>query len=237
VTANVDQASESNLAMTPRKARTIVFLGRALQIFAALAIVIAAVSLRVVSAGEAEIDASTAALRAGDATEATVHARRAAGFYAPGAPHVSVAYERLAALGTTAEGLGDRDTALLAWRAVRSAAIETRWIVTPHEDDLTRANEAIARLSASAARPPNARTLSSATVQREHLELLLRDESPRTAWVVALVFGFLAWTLGGAIVVRRAMTATGHFEWRRSLAGVLVTVSGIALWLLAIWRA
>ena len=92
--------------------------------------------------GEKEIALSTAALRAGDPHGAAEHARRAAGWYAPGAPHVRVAYERLLALGTAAEGLGDRDTALYALRGARTAAIETRWLFTPHEEDLERADAA-----------------------------------------------------------------------------------------------
>ena len=161
-------------------------------------LLVAAVTLRVVSAGEREIAASTAALRNGDARGAAEHARRAAGWYAPGAPHVRVAYERLVALATTAEGLGERELALFAWRGVRTAALETRWLITPHDADLARANRAIARLEAASPRPPGTRTEPPAVIERRQLEALLADESPRTGWIVALVGSAAAWGLGAA---------------------------------------
>jgi hypothetical protein len=204
---------------------------------AVLGLVIGAATGRVIHAGEKEIAASTAALRAGDPHGAAEHARRAAGWYAPGAPHVRVAYERLMALGTTAEGLGDRETALYAFRGVHTAATETRWIVTPHEDDLAKADRAIARLSAAAPRPPGTRTEPPAKIEREQLEALGRSELPRTPWVIALVAAAAAWVLGAAWVVRRGLTAAGAVDWPRALPGLVATGAGVAVWLLAIWRA
>ena len=204
---------------------------------AALGLVIGAASARVVSSGEKEIALSTAGLRAGDAHRAAEHARRAAGWYMPGAPHVRVAYQRLLALGTAAEGLGDRDTALFAFRGVRTAAIETRWLVTPHEDDLDSANRAIARLSADAPRAPGMRAEPPAKVEREQLEALARDEAPRTAWVVVLVASAFTWAAGAMWIVRSSVGAAGALDVRRALPGAVVTGAGIAAWLLAIWRA
>jgi hypothetical protein len=212
-------------------------LVRGLSIAAVVLLVLGAASLRAVIAGEGEIAASTEALRAGDAREAIVRARRAAAWYVPGAPHVRVAYERLIALAVAAEGLGDRDLALFAWRAVRTAAIETRWIVTPHADDLQRANEAIARLAATAPRPPGTRTEPAAKIEREQLETLTRDEGPRAPWAAALVLGFAAWAVGSILIARRAVSATGHVAWRRAVPGLAIAAVGTALWLLALWRA
>ena len=200
-------------------------------------VLVAAATLRVVTSGEREIAASTDGLRAGDPHAATEHARRAAGWYAPGAPHVRVAYDRLIALATTAEGLGDREASLFAWRSVRTAAIETRWIVTPHEGDLDRANRAIARLEAAAPRPPGTRNEPPASVEREQLEALSRDEAPRTPWVLALVLAAAAWISGAVLVVRRGITAGGQVSWGRATPGFAITIAGVALWLLAIWRA
>ena len=208
-----------------------------LWVVAAVVLGIGAATARVVWSGEAEIATSTAALRAGDAHGATVHARRAAGWYAPGAPHVRVAYERLVALATTAEGLGDRETATFAWEAIRSASLETRWLVTPHEADLARANRAIAKLQAAAPRPPGTRTEPSSAIERAQLEALLRDEAPRVHWIVALALGLSAWAGGAVWIVRRGVDATGHLARRAATPGLLVAAAGVALWLAAIWRA
>jgi hypothetical protein len=200
-------------------------------------VVAAAASTRVILAGETEIAASTAALKAGDAREAIVHARRAAGWYAPGAPHVRVAYQRLVVLATTAEGLGDRDTALYAWNAVRSSSLETRWLVTPHADDLARADQAIARLHAAAPRPPGTRVDPTEVILARELEALSRDDAPRVGWVVALVAAFACWCGGAVWVVRRAVDATGRLVLSRATPGLAVAVGGALLWLLAVWRA
>jgi hypothetical protein len=98
----------------------------------------AAVTARVVWAGEREIAASTDALKGGDADAAIVHARAAAYWYAPGAPHVRVAYERLFALAEEAEKRRLWATALFAYRAVISASASTTWLVTPHAEDAPR---------------------------------------------------------------------------------------------------
>jgi hypothetical protein len=226
----------SEASPSARSPAIAVFLG-AFRGLAITGVLLGAATLRVVTSGEREIAASTEGLRAGDAHAATEHARRAAGWYAPGAPHVRVAYERLRALATTAEGLGDREASLYAWRAVRTASIETRWIITPHDEDRERADRSIARLEAAAPRPPGTRTEPPATVEREQLEALGRDEAPRTPWVVALVVAAAAWIGGAVAVVRRGVTAGGQIAWARATPALVVTGAGIALWLLAIWRA
>ena len=169
---------------------------------ASAGLVVGAATLRVLASGEKEIALSTAALKAGDAHAAAEHARRAAGWYMPGVPHVRVAYQRLLALGTVAEGLGDRDTALFAFRGVRTASIETRWLLTPHDDDREKADRAIARIEAGAPRAPALRSEPPASVEREQLEALTRDEAPATGWVVGLVAGAIAWAAGAALVAR-----------------------------------
>ena len=204
---------------------------------AAAGVVTGAASARVMWSGEKEIALSTAALRAGDPHGAAEHARRAAGWYMPGAPHVRVAYQRLLALGTAAEGLGDRDTALFAFRGVRTAALETRWLVIPHEDDLDRANHAIARIEAEAPRAPVMRSEPPAAVERAALEALERDEAPRAGWIAALVAGALTCAAGAIAVARRGVGPTGAFSLPRALPGLALAGAGAALWLLAIWRA
>jgi hypothetical protein len=224
-------------AVAERRGRWLLAIARPLQVLAVLGVVVGAASLRVIVAGEREIAASTEALLAGDAREAAVRARRAAGWYAPGAPHVRVAYVRLTALAVRAEGLGDRELALLAWRGVRTAAIETRWLVTPHAHDLARADEAIARLSAAVPRPPGTRTDLPADVERRQLEALTREVSPRTGWVLVLLAGFVGWVGGASWVARRALAPSGRLALRRAAPGLAVTALGVAMWLLALWRA
>jgi hypothetical protein len=211
--------------------------GRVILGIALVAVVTGAATARVVAAGEREIAQSTAALRAGDPHAAALHARRAAGWYAPGAPHVRVAYDRLIALATAAEGLGNREIALFAWNGVRTAAIETKWIVQPHAEDLERANRAIARMSAATPLPLGASAEPAPVLERKYLETLARDEAPRTAWITALVVAFAAWVLGAIHLARRALTPSGRVLWGKALPGIVAIALGALLWILAYWRA
>src|SRR5262249_28010126 len=100
-------------------------------------------------------DEAMAKHRTSDAIDAWETAAR---WYLPGAPHVDAAYERLAGLARELaagdpwsgepSGRTDPRAALSAWRAVRSAALATRNLWTPHAADLAEANAAIAELSA-----------------------------------------------------------------------------------------
>jgi hypothetical protein len=54
--------------------------------------------------------------------------------------------------------------------------------------------------------------------------------------VVGLVAGALAWAAGAALVARWA-AGPGPRALRRALPGLVVTGSGVGLWLLSIWRA
>lgn len=197
----------------------------------AIALAVAgAITARVVIAGEDEIAASTTALEAGDAREAIVRARRAAGWYAPGAPHVRVAYERLVALAVAAEDHGQDDLAKLAWRAVRSASTETRWIVTPHAGDRARADQEIARLEAKV---PGQRD-PDPSLRAAALERLASRDPLRRLWAAALVAGFVVAAVGFALWARQAAAAGGVVRGRRW--GLILALAGAALWLLAVWR-
>lgn len=210
---------------------------RALRAIAVVVLIVAAATARVVVSGEREFGQSTAALREGDVHRATEHARRSAGFYAPGAPHVGAAYTRLFAIAAAAEGHGDREAALYALRAVRIASIETRWIFTPHAGDRERADQAIAKLMTSAPRPPGTRVEPPAKIERAHVEALARDEAPRVPWIIALLAGAIAWAAGGLWAVRRAVLENGAVAWARARPAIALGAAGMAVYLAAIWRA
>lgn len=202
-----------------------------------VALAVAVITLRVVAAGELEIAASTHALLAGAPREATLHARAAATWYAPGAPHVRVAYERLLALGDAAEKRQNRDIALLAFRSVRTASESTRWLVTPHAADVARANEAVARIDATLPRPPKTSLEPAPVIERAELETLARDASPRREWIVALVVAFAASALGLGSVLFRAIDESGKITWARARLGVVMGACGLGLWAAALYFA
>lgn len=207
--------------------------GRVLFALAALTAVLGVATARVVLSGEAEIKASTAALDDGDAREAIVHARRAARWYAPGAPHVPVAYDRLIALATASEQNRRDDLALLAWRGVRLAVIETRWVITPQPEHLERADEEIARIMAKQPREAE----PDAMIRKEELQKLKRHEPPRILWVALLVGGFLGLAAGLLLWGKQVGGAGGRLMWSGAKSGMILTLVGAVLWLVAVWRA
>ncbi len=202
-----------------------------------LVLALSAVTLRVVVAGELEIAASTDALVAGDPRGAVTHAKAAATWYAPGAPHVRVAYDRLMALGAAAEQRQNREIALLAYRSVRSASESTRWLVTPHAADARRADEAVARIESTAPRPPATSLEPAPVIERRQLEDLARRHAPRLDMVVVLASSLVAWAFGLAWVLFRAVDESGKVAWRSARFGVALAVVGLVAWVVALYLA
>lgn len=204
---------------------------RATSALLAASVVLAVITARVVVGGEREIAASTEALRAGDAHEAAVRARRAAEWYAPGAPHVRVAYDRLMALGREAESRRKTAIALLAYEGVREAALSTRWLLTPHAAELAEAEAAIARIRSRDERPPGTASDPDAAIERDLLTSLAARPGPSRAASAALGLSFLAWAGGLAWILARAVDATGRLDRRRALPGVALFITGLVGWI------
>jgi hypothetical protein len=188
----------------------------------------AGLTARVVAEGEDELGKSDRAFDQGDLRDAILHARRAAILYAPGAPHVGAAYERLAAVAVGAESSGQSDVARQAWDAMRGAAIETRHFLTPRAAELDRANSNLARLSAAQ---------GSAGDRERMAQKLARDDSPRAPWILVLGLGFVLFSAGLLVAVRWGISEKGRISGRGLLISAAVSLAGVACWTLAVYRA
>lgn len=191
----------------------------------------AVITARAVFDGERALAACDEALRSKDRATATARAREAAAWYAPGAPHVPAAYARLVHIARTAEADNDRDGALLAWRGVRSAIIDSSFAVPTHRLELAAANRAIARLSATEPGPSPVVTEDADATERRLEILLSREERARTPYV-GLLFAGLAGILAGAGRLLRADAAT---RWKSPAGGAVL--AGFVLYLIAVWLA
>ncbi len=193
----------------------------------------AVLTARVVVDGEKEMRLSDQAFDAGDVRTATLHARRAAVLYAPGAPHVRPAYDRLVAIAVGAEAAGDTEVARTAWRAVRGAALETRHLWIPHQVELDRSNRNLARLQTMSTKPvPGAEPdLKPALAE------LARDDAPRTLWVIVLALGFASAIVGMAHLGWRGVTPAGKITLANAKLGLVLAVLGAACWTVAVFRA
>lgn len=197
-----------------------------------LVLLVAAVMAKVVYSGEREIALSSEALRAGDAENAAVHARMAALWYTPGAPHVRVAYGRLMALGREAERRRLWDTALFSYRSVISASASTRWAVEPHATDVASAKEAIARIESRAAPSEPAEP-----VQAGQLDALAEPAGVAYFWTAALAASF-AGMAGGLIgLLRRGLDESGRLDLRRGLLPTVVAMVGLVGYVAALLLA
>ena len=181
--------------MTPPRA------GRASGLVLGVVIALAAlsaISIRVVVSGTQALAAGDAAAARGDLADAIAGWEAAARWYLPLAPHVDEAYARLVTLAGA-----DHRHALAAWRAVRSAALATRGLWTPHGEDLRAANEAIAELASRDPEGAVAGGVDAAARKVWHAERLSRMPGPSHTAVVVSGLGIAAFLAGVGLLLRR----------------------------------
>ncbi len=199
-----------------------------------MVLALATLTAHAVSEGEREMSLSDRAFDEGDVRQATYHARRAAIYYAPGAPHVRAAYLRLRAVAVGAEAAGDTDVALFAWRATRSAALETRHVSAVHSADLDEANRALARLQVATSQPDTMLEV------RKMRKVALRDltlGSNRTGFILLLVLGFCSAGGGLLWLALRAVLPDGTLRASEARWAGLVSLLGLACWVWAVVAA
>lgn len=181
--------------------------------------VLAVATAREVSLGSDEVAAADAAASRSDWPEAVAHARAAAEALVPGSPWPHRGWTRLEAIGHDAEARGDDPTALLAYGAMRAAALATRAPVAAAGADAwrTRAEEGLARVASSTRAAAGPRTSSQAM-----LDALREHEPPATGTLALLAAAGLA-MLGGL-----ARLAWSDAPARERVAQGLAAVGAIA---------
>ncbi len=217
--------------------RALSIAAKAVLAFGLLAAAGGLATARAVHQGERELRSAEALAATGKLREAVVHARQAAMWFVPGAPHVPAAYAKLVSIARLAEGRGDPDTALFAWHAVRTSALSTRWVFIPHDDELAIANASIARLSSKKAPPPAARVRDPGHIQQKMHALLARSDRPRIPWILTLLAGFLAMSAGLVHMGWKGLNGEHGFEPRRLKWGAAIALAGVVAWALALWNA
>ncbi|MGN6108287.1 MAG: hypothetical protein ACTHU0_24485 [Kofleriaceae bacterium] len=208
--------------------RALIILGFAIAALGAL-------GLRVVLEGRAALAKGDAALAAKHPAEAIAAWQTAARWYLPGAPHVDEAYGRLVELAEASKA--DRPQALAAWRAVRTAALATRSLWTPHADQLAAANAAIAQLSAD---DPEGSLISgdtNAARRTWHAARLARDPRPAAAAIALAIAGIAGWLIGLGWLVRRGIDDAGRLVRRRAWIGLAIAVAGFVGWAAGLYIA
>ncbi len=206
---------------------------------AVVAFVLGVLVTRAVWEGRGALADGDAAAARGEPLAAIDHWGRAARWYAPLAPHVGRAYDRLERLALDAGARGDAETSLRAWRAVRAAVLATRAIYTPHAERRARADRAIASLMAGDTAGPAPAQAGATAAAREifYYRQLARDDAPSRAWSVVALVGFALW-LGGAVYFsRRGLDDTDRLDARiAGTSGGLIAI-GVLVWVLGLYNA
>jgi hypothetical protein len=167
-----------------------------------VAVVLAIVTVRQLQTGRVELDLADAAAQKSDWPLSIAHARSAAESIAPGSPWPERGWSRLEAMGHDAEARGDDETALLAYGAMRSAALATRGPFSSGSRRRAQAEDGLARVAASvrSGRGIGSGSASAQTDPRAAaegmLDALRESEPPATALLSAMALSALA-MIGG----------------------------------------
>jgi len=162
---------------------------------------VAVLTVREVAVGQAEVTAADAAASRADWGEAIVHARAAAEALVPGSPWPARGWSRLEAIGHDAEARGDDAAAMLAYGAMRTAALATQAPGSGSDRWRTKAEDALARVG-SYRRDVGAPQAPAGSM----LDALRQTEPPPTGTLAVLALagmamlgglGRLAWAAGG----------------------------------------
>jgi hypothetical protein len=187
-------------------------------------LVLGVLTTHTVLEGQRELERSKLAFDSGELGDAVQHARRAAGYYAPGAPHVDAAYARLRAIAFGSESGGDVETARLAWGAMRSAALETRHAFVSRAAEFEEADRQLRRLSRGQEAAKGKTPLSPLP-------------GPDAGWAAVLSLGFLLALAGFGVIGFFAVEPQGRIRVRLALLGAMISLLGAACWTLALYWA
>jgi hypothetical protein len=208
------------------------FLPRRGEIVAAALVVassLAWLAAREMAVGQREDAAAEAAVARSQWIDAIAHSRSAAEAVAPWSPWPERGAHRLEALARDAEARGDDVTALLAWGALRSAAIATRSLGPGGIDWRTAADHGIDRVAAWRRDTSSGATTGPAAA--EPLRIALgHDDAPSTGSLALLAAALVAAVAGLAGLTR---TRTAEAGARMAVAlvagGFLAYAAGLLL--------
>ena len=186
--------------------------------------VLAVATVRELNIGRDEVAAADAAAAQSDWPDTIGHARAAAEALVPGSPWPERGLRRLEAVGHDAEVRGDDETALLAYGAMRTAALATRAIGWSGARWRKAAEGGLARVAA-------ARKDSSAprVTPESMLDALRTSETPATSTLATLAASAFAMITGFA---RLALFGA---EGRGGYAARLLAAAGFVGYVLVLW--
>ncbi len=183
---------------------------------------LAVLTLREGAIGRDAVAAADAAAARSDWRESIAQARTAAEALAPGNPWPERGLRRLEAIGHDAEARGDDPVALLAYGAIRTAALETRAPGTWSDRWRRTADEGLVRVATASKEVPHPRP---ALIR----EALFTDPSPSPWRLAAMSLAGLA--ILGALAALAFIDGPGQAV--RAAQGI--AVAGFLVYAAALW--
>jgi hypothetical protein len=174
------------------------------------------------SVGRSEMSAAEAALARSAYRDAVWHARAAAEAYVPGSPWPDRAMHRLDEIARAAATRGDRDLALLAYGAMRTAALATRTLSSGGPWRST-AEDGLVRLAApfpGSTTPP---------VDSSALRADLADDGLAPLWARLLLAASVVAVGSGLAGLAGASSVRGRAVAQAALVGGIVGYATVAL--------
>jgi hypothetical protein len=188
-----------------------------------VATVVGIVTAKEWAIGRDAVTAADAAAAKSDWPETITQARAAAEALAPGSPWPLRGWLRLEAVGHDAEARGDDATALAAYSAMRTAALETRAPGSGSDAWRSKAEEGLARVAGSQ------RTLGPHVSSEAMLEALRASETPSTARMTTLGVASLAILGGLAWLVLASEKAAGTRVAKGVVAAAFIVYAAVVL--------
>jgi hypothetical protein len=226
-----------NKAISTTKSRVWAAVRNTVLVLSALSLLVGLMLGRATWEGRSNLRAADTAIRAKDNRIAIVHARAAASWYFPKAAHVAGGYARLIHIARLSEAMRDRDTALVAWRGVRSAAMGSRWLVQPHQKELNLANASLARLASEVRPTMLAPEQSPSVLEQKYRNQLSEQSQTRTWWVVVLMAGLFLFAVAGPLSVLRLTPTAKVWAWSKARWPMAGAACGLVTFLVAVLMA
>ncbi len=185
-----------------------------------------------------EYEKAETALRTGTVNEAITHLNRAIHWYSPGSTSVRMAIDRLWEIGQSAEQKNNHETALHAYRMLRSSLYSARSFYTPHPDWIARCDE---RIAAIVSQQPPEPSLSGhpypSPKKEEVLEVLKTRTEPDYFWSIICEGGFVGWIACTIAFIFFVFSGERGFRTRRAYLWGGLLVAFYALWVLGMLKA
>lgn len=184
--------------------------------------VVMAVNIRVVVSADSDLLTARQCIDAGLIDTGIDFYVRAARWYSPFSSTSSEAIDGLLNIGKGSGVPVTDKTAMKALSGARSAILATRWLMTPHRDQLTEINSLLADSAAASGRVDRDKTLTE----------LENTSMPNPFLSLAATLFFVVWIIVTLAAAFKSVTPDGRFAGRPALRWMAVSGVLLACWLL-----